>query len=50
MIDSFETNEILIGLLRIHGIKAIPGKMSIMNEPNTKQHFANIRIDWNIQI
>lgn len=35
---------------RIHGIKAIPGTMSIMNEPNTKQHFANIRIDWNIQI
>lgn len=35
---------------RIRGIKAIPGTMSIMNEPNTKQHFANIRIDWNIQI
>ena len=109
MIDSFETNEILIGLLRgktsakggcyhegdrpdnsteedivvntvdlaidttpqigtsnvniyvsdtpkkIKGKMMLsannpPGTMSIMNEPNTKQHFANIRIDWNIQI
>lgn len=35
---------------RIHGIKIVSDNMSIMNEPNTKQHFANIRIDWNIQI
>lgn len=34
----------------IHGIKAIPGNMTIMYEPVTKQHFVNIRIDWNIQI
>lgn len=34
----------------IHGIKAIPGNMTIMYEPITKQHFVNIRIDWNIQI
>ena len=35
---------------RIEGVKPIPGNMSVMNEPNTKQHFVNIRIDWNIQI
>lgn len=34
----------------IPGIKAIPGNMTIMYEPNTRQHFVNIRIDWNIQI
>ncbi|HEY9542955.1 MULTISPECIES: hypothetical protein [Bacteroidales] len=34
----------------IKGLKMIPGNMSIMYEPMTKQHFVNIRIDWNIQI
>lgn len=34
----------------ITGLKAIPGNMTIMYEPTTKQHFVNIRIDWNIQI
>lgn len=34
----------------IKGLKAIVGNMVIMSEPTTKQHFANIRIDWNIQI
>lgn len=34
----------------IKGLKAIVGNMVIMNEPTAKQHFANIRIDWNIQI
>ena len=34
----------------IPGIKAIPGNMTIMYEPNTRQHFVNIRIDWNIQV
>ena len=34
----------------IAGLKAVVGNMVIMNEPTTKQHFANIRIDWNIQI
>lgn len=34
----------------IKGLKAIVGNMVIMNEPTTKQHFVNIRIDWNIQI
>lgn len=32
----------------IKGLKMIPGNMSIMYEPMTKQHFVNIRIDWNI--
>ena len=35
---------------RIPGIKAVSGTMSIMGEPNTKQHFVNIRVDWNIQV
>ena len=34
----------------IPGIKAVSGTMSIMGEPNTKQHFVNIRVDWNIQV
>lgn len=34
----------------ITGLKAIPGNMTVMYEPTTKQHFVNIRIDWNIQI
>lgn len=34
----------------IKGLKVIPGNMSIMYEPTAKQHFVNIRIDWNIQI
>lgn len=33
----------------IEGVKAIPKGITIMYEPNTKQHFVNIRIDWNIQ-
>lgn len=45
------TNEVLaiVRNAEIHGIKAIPGNMTIMYEPMTKQHFVNIRIDWNIQ-
>lgn len=31
------------------GMKAIPKSATIMYEPTTKQHFMNIRIDWNIQ-
>lgn len=34
---------------RIEGVKPIVGNMSVMTEPETKQHFVNIRIDWNIQ-
>ena len=31
------------------GMKIIPKGATIMYDPNTKQHFMNIRIDWNIQ-
>ena len=33
----------------ISGIKAIPKSANTMYEPTCKQHFMNIRIDWNIQ-
>lgn len=33
----------------IPGVKATPSTQTLMNEPNTHQHFMNIRIDWNIQ-
>jgi hypothetical protein len=33
----------------IVGIKAQAKNQTLMNEPNTHQHFMNIRIDWNIQ-
>lgn len=42
-----------LGIIRntvVEGLSAIPVQMSIMAEPNTKQHFVNIRIDWNILI
>ena len=35
---------------RIPRIKAVSGTTSIIDEPNTKQHFVNIRVDWNIQV
>ena len=35
---------------RIPGIKAVAGTMSIRGEQNTKHHFVNIRVDWNIQV
>lgn len=35
---------------RIKGLTAVPAHMIIMNEPTIKQHFVNIRIDWNILI
>ena len=31
------------------GVKAIPKSATTMYETNCKQHFMNIRIDWNIQ-
>lgn len=31
------------------GIKIIPKRATPMYEPTTKQHFMNVRIDWNIQ-
>lgn len=48
----FLANEALeiVRKANVRGLKMIPGNMSIMYEPTTKQHFVNIRIDWNIQI
>ncbi|MCM1168789.1 MAG: hypothetical protein NC324_02520 [Bacteroides sp.] len=34
----------------IKGLAAIPVHMTIMAEPDIKQHFVNIRIEWNILI
>lgn len=46
------TNEVMaiVRSANITGLKAIPGNMTIMYEPTSKQHFVNIRLDWNIQI
>jgi hypothetical protein len=33
----------------ITGLKLIPGSQTVLAEPGIKQHFVNIRIDWNIQ-
>lgn len=40
----------LVRNANIDGLMIIPGNMLIMYEPNTHQHFINIRIDWNIQV
>jgi hypothetical protein len=44
-------NEVLaiVRKANVDGLTITPGNMTIMYEPNTKQHFINIRIDWNIQ-
>lgn len=34
---------------RIEGLKIVVMNHTMMNEPNMKQHFSNIRVDWNIQ-
>lgn len=34
----------------IKGLKIIPTNETVLSEPNIKQHFVNIRCDWNIQI
>ena len=39
----------LVRRANIEGMTITPGNMSVMYEPTTKQHFANIRVDWNIQ-
>lgn len=46
------TDEVLaiIRNANITGLKLYPGNVTMMNEPNTKQHFVNIRVNWNIQI
>jgi hypothetical protein len=33
----------------VTGLKLILGSQTILAEPSVKQHFVNIRIDWNIQ-
>ncbi len=45
------TQEVLVIVRNtvLPGMKLIPKGATIMYEPNTKQHFMNIRIDWNIQ-
>lgn len=45
------TNEVLeiIRNTNIDGIKATPNSVLIMYEPTVRQHFVNIRINWNIQ-
>ncbi len=45
------TQEVLVIVRNavLPGMKLIPKGSTIMYEPNTKQHFMNIRIDWNIQ-
>ena len=32
------------------GMKIVPMMMSVLDEPSIHQHYANIRVDWNIQI
>lgn len=32
------------------GMKIVPMMMTVLDEPSIHQHYANIRIDWNIQI
>jgi hypothetical protein len=34
---------------RIAGLKIILGSQTVLDEPGVKQHFVNVRIDWNIQ-
>lgn len=34
---------------RITGLKLIPTSQVVLAEPSVKQHFVNIRIEWNIQ-
>ena len=45
------TNEVLdlVRQSRIYGLKIVVMNHTLMNEPNMKQHFSNIRVDWNIQ-
>lgn len=41
--------EDIIRNAKIEGLKAYIKNISYMYEQNTHQHFANIRVDWNIQ-
>jgi hypothetical protein len=45
-------SEMAIETLRganITGLKIILGNQTVLDEPSVKQHFVNIRVDWNIQ-
>lgn len=47
-----ELSEMAIKTLRdanITGLKIILGSQHVLDEPSVKQHFVNIRVDWNIQ-
>lgn len=39
----------IIRSANIEGLKIIPTNEAVLSEPNIKQHFVNIRCDWNIQ-
>lgn len=45
------TNEVLelLKSAKIDGLIVSPSVMTIMAEPTVKQHFVNIRVNWNIQ-
>lgn len=48
-----ELSDIVIAALRkanIEGLKIIITAQTVLEESQIKQHFVNIRIDWNIQI
>jgi hypothetical protein len=45
---SEKTMEVLRGA-NVAGLKLTPTSQRILAEPDAKQHYANIRIDWNIQ-
>ena len=45
---SEKTMEVLRGA-KITGLKMILGSQNTLEEPGIKQHYVNIRIDWNIQ-
>ena len=34
---------------KITGLKIIPGSQTLLAEKDIKQHYVNIRVDWNIQ-
>lgn len=34
---------------RVAGLKLIPSSQIMLAEPSIKQHYVNIRVDWNIQ-
>lgn len=48
-----ELTSIVLKVLReakVDGLTFIPQSQILLQEPNIKQHFVNIRISWNIQI